>query len=179
MLTLWRGLVYLLLRYTSTSRTVNIVPRFFMQKSRGTVEEYFSNIYCFTLRINRKAQKVLKTVRDQEIQTQQKVGRSENQPPEKGKLKYLPRYFNRISRNWILKTNVKTMKKTVLTLCLLGTIAVSAFPFRTSCGKILQVSQSIADNMSQNELSNYLTQMNGQTCPQHSGSTVITIIYSH
>lgn len=71
------------------------------------------------------------------------------------------------------------MKKTILLSTLLVAGVVSAFPFRTSCGKVLQVSQTIANNMSQNQLSNYLTDLNGETCPQHSNSTVITVIYSH
>lgn len=71
------------------------------------------------------------------------------------------------------------MEKTLLVAGLLVAGVVSAFPFRTSCGKVLQVSQTIANNMSDNQLSNYLTDLNGETCPQHAGSTVVTVIYSH
>ncbi|CAI8811366.1 hypothetical protein [Chryseobacterium sp. IT-36CA2] len=71
------------------------------------------------------------------------------------------------------------MKKTLLVAGLFVASVVSAFPFRTSCGTVLQVSQTIANNMTQNQLSNYLTDLNGETCPQHANSTVVTVIYSH
>lgn len=71
------------------------------------------------------------------------------------------------------------MKKTILLGALLIVGVVSAFPFRTSCGKVLQVSQTIADHMTQNQLAGYLTDLNGETCPQHANSTVVTVIYSH
>lgn len=71
------------------------------------------------------------------------------------------------------------MKKTLLVAGLLVAGVASAFPFRTSCGTVLQVSQTIADHMTQSQLSGYLTDLNAETCPQHANSTVITVIYSH
>jgi hypothetical protein len=35
------------------------------------------------------------------------------------------------------------MKKTLLTICFLSAVAVSAFPFRTSCGSVVNVSEGI------------------------------------
>lgn len=71
------------------------------------------------------------------------------------------------------------MKKTLLLGAFLVAGIVSAFPFRTSCGKVLQISQSIADHMNNSQLAGYLTDVNSGACPQHAGSTVITTIYSH
>ncbi|ANF51696.1 hypothetical protein A0O34_14800 [Chryseobacterium glaciei] len=71
------------------------------------------------------------------------------------------------------------MKKTLLLGAFLLAGIVSAFPFRTSCGKVLQVSNSYAQNMSQDGLTDYLTALNGVTCPQHAGSAIITVVYSH
>jgi hypothetical protein len=70
------------------------------------------------------------------------------------------------------------MKKTLLVGALLVAGVVSAFPFRTSCGKVLQVSNSYAQ-LSNSALSDVLTIMNGDACPQHAGSAVVTVIYSH
>ncbi|MDH6253457.1 hypothetical protein M2347_003184 [Chryseobacterium sp. H1D6B] len=71
------------------------------------------------------------------------------------------------------------MKKTILLGALLAAGVISAFPFRTSCGKVVQVSQTIADHMTNTQLNGYLTDLNSENCPKHAGSTVITVIYSH
>ncbi|PIF46634.1 hypothetical protein CLU96_3672 [Chryseobacterium sp. 52] len=71
------------------------------------------------------------------------------------------------------------MKKTILLSTLFVAGVVSAFPFRTSCGKILQVSQTIANHMTQNQLSSYLSDLNSEACPQHANSTLVTVTYTH
>ncbi|MCJ7932182.1 MAG: hypothetical protein MUW56_00710 [Chryseobacterium sp.] len=68
------------------------------------------------------------------------------------------------------------MKKTILLGALLTAGVVCAFPFRTSCGIVLQISQTIADNMSLDQLGNYLGAVNTQTCPG-SGAVAIHIYY--
>ncbi|SEW47469.1 hypothetical protein SAMN05421841_3533 [Chryseobacterium wanjuense] len=68
------------------------------------------------------------------------------------------------------------MKKSLLLGALLVAGIVSAFPFRTSCGKVVQVSQTIADNMSLDQLSNFLADVNGENCP-NAGAVVIHIYY--
>ncbi|ROH98270.1 hypothetical protein EGI16_21575 [Chryseobacterium sp. G0240] len=68
------------------------------------------------------------------------------------------------------------MKKTILLSALLVAGVVSAFPFRTSCGKVLQVSQTIADNMTLDQLGNYLGDVNSQACPG-TGPVAIKIYY--
>ena len=68
------------------------------------------------------------------------------------------------------------MKKTLLVGALLIAGVVSAFPFRTSCGKTLQVSQTIADHMTLDQLSDYLADVNGEVCPG-AGAVVVHIYY--
>ncbi|WP_185290547.1 hypothetical protein [Chryseobacterium lactis] len=68
------------------------------------------------------------------------------------------------------------MKKTILLGALLVAGVVSAFPFRTSCGKVLQISQTIANNMSLDQLGDYLGDVNSQSCPG-SGAVAIHIYY--
>ncbi|ROH94316.1 hypothetical protein EGI15_07440 [Chryseobacterium cucumeris] len=68
------------------------------------------------------------------------------------------------------------MKKTLLVAGLLVAGVVSAFPFRTSCGKVVQVSQTIANNMSMDQLANYLGDVNGEQCPG-SGPVVVHVYY--
>lgn len=70
------------------------------------------------------------------------------------------------------------MKKTLLVAGLLVAGVVSAFPFRTSCGKVVQVSQTIANNMSMDQLANYLGDVNGEQCPG-SGPVVVLHVYYH
>lgn len=69
------------------------------------------------------------------------------------------------------------MKKTILLGSLLLAGIVSAFPFTTSCGKVLQVSQTIANHMSLDQLANYLTDVNSEQCP--GASNVVIHIYYH
>ncbi|MDR6516017.1 hypothetical protein [Chryseobacterium camelliae] len=71
------------------------------------------------------------------------------------------------------------MKKTFLVSALLAASVLSAFPFRTSCGSTLQVSQTIADHMTQNQLTDYLSVLNGEACPQHANSAIIIHVYYH
>ncbi|WNI34700.1 hypothetical protein [Chryseobacterium sp. SG20098] len=68
------------------------------------------------------------------------------------------------------------MKKTILLGALLIAGIVSAFPFRTSCGKVLQISQTIANNMTLDQLGDYLGDVNGQACPG-SGPVAVHIYY--
>lgn len=68
------------------------------------------------------------------------------------------------------------MKKAILLGALFVAGIVSAFPFRTSCGKVVQVSQTIANNMSMDQLANYLGDVNGEQCPG-SGAVVVHIYY--
>ncbi|OCA74195.1 hypothetical protein [Chryseobacterium arthrosphaerae] len=68
------------------------------------------------------------------------------------------------------------MKKTILLGTFLIAGIVSAFPFRTSCGTVVQVSQTIANNMSLDQLANYLGDVNGETCPG-SGPVIVKIYY--
>lgn len=69
------------------------------------------------------------------------------------------------------------MKKTILLGTLFLTGVVSAFPFRTSCGKVVQVSQTIANHMSLDQLANYLGDVNGEQCP--GSGDVVVHIYHH
>lgn len=69
------------------------------------------------------------------------------------------------------------MKKTILLGALLVAGVVSAFPLRTSCGKVVEVSQTIANNMTMNQLANYLGDVNSEVCPGAGG--VVVHIYSH
>jgi len=68
------------------------------------------------------------------------------------------------------------MKKTIIVGALLLAGVVSAFPFRTSCGQVLQISQSIANHMTLSQLANYLTEVNSDTCP-NTDDVVIHIYY--
>ncbi|MDH6251845.1 hypothetical protein M2347_001572 [Chryseobacterium sp. H1D6B] len=57
----------------------------------------------------------------------------------------------------------------------LGTV-VSAFPFRTSCGKVLMVNQEGIQGMSYGEVINTLKLMNGAAC----GTTNVSVtVYNH
>jgi hypothetical protein len=81
MLTLRRGLLFICyLWYTSTSETVNIVPRFFYAKKSGIVDNNLTPIR-FTLLNKRRAQKVLKTGRDRDYISSKKGWTTENLPP--------------------------------------------------------------------------------------------------
>lgn len=68
------------------------------------------------------------------------------------------------------------MKKTLLVGALFVAGIVSAFPFRTSCGQVIQVSQTIADHMTLNQLSGYLADVNEENCP-NAGAVIIHIYY--
>lgn len=68
------------------------------------------------------------------------------------------------------------MKKTLLLSALFIAGILSAFPFRTSCGRVLQVSQTIANNMSLDQLADYLGDVNSSACPG-SGPVAIHIYY--
>lgn len=70
------------------------------------------------------------------------------------------------------------MKKTILLGAILVAGVVSAFPFRTSCGKVLQVSNSYAQ-LSNSALADVLEIMNGDACPKDKGIATVTVIYSH
>lgn len=76
----------------------------------------------------------------------------------------------------MLTIKKQNMKKTFLVSALLAASVLSAFPFRTSCGKIVQVSQAVANNMSLDQLSNFLGDVNGENCPG-SGPVIIKIYY--
>jgi hypothetical protein len=54
------------------------------------------------------------------------------------------------------------MKKTLLTICFLGAVAVSAFPFRTSCGVVLNATPP--PNCTASEMQIYLSGMNVAQC---------------
>ncbi|WP_155844976.1 hypothetical protein [Chryseobacterium daeguense] len=54
------------------------------------------------------------------------------------------------------------MKKTLLTLCFLGTIIVSVFPFRTSCGQVVSV--NTPSSYSTSQIQNYLSGVNTAVC---------------
>ncbi|GAA4159586.1 hypothetical protein GCM10022217_22520 [Chryseobacterium ginsenosidimutans] len=68
------------------------------------------------------------------------------------------------------------MKKTFLLGALLVAGVASAFQFRTSCGQVVQVSQTIADHMTLNQLADYLGDVNSENCP-NAGAVVIHIYY--
>ncbi|MCQ4138849.1 hypothetical protein [Chryseobacterium sp. EO14] len=70
----------------------------------------------------------------------------------------------------------KQMKKAILLGAFLVAGVVSAFPFRASCGKVLQVSQTIADHMTLDQLADYLGDVNSEVCP-NAGTVVIHIYY--
>ncbi|UZT98689.1 hypothetical protein ODZ84_03690 [Chryseobacterium fluminis] len=68
------------------------------------------------------------------------------------------------------------MKKTILLGAILLAGVVSAFPFRTSCGVVLQVNEAGIDGMSYGQVVNTLKLMNGITC----GTTDVGIVvYNH
>ncbi|HCA09848.1 hypothetical protein [Chryseobacterium sp.] len=66
------------------------------------------------------------------------------------------------------------MKKTILLGTLFLTGVVSAFPFRTSCGKIYEVSGT--QGMSLNQVASELSDINLIACGERPSSIVI---YSH
>ncbi|ALR29907.1 hypothetical protein ATE47_04930 [Chryseobacterium sp. IHB B 17019] len=69
------------------------------------------------------------------------------------------------------------MKKTLLTLCLLGTIVVSAFPFRTSCGKVVNVSEGITFH-TDDTLQEALAGLDRFLCNSNTHASQI-VIYGH
>lgn len=68
------------------------------------------------------------------------------------------------------------MKKTLFVTALLAASVLSAFPFRTSCGKVLQVNEAGIEKMTYTQVVNTLKIMNGVAC----GTTNVGItIYNH
>jgi len=69
------------------------------------------------------------------------------------------------------------MKKTLIFgMVFLGISSVFAFPFRTSCGKVLQVNEAGIADMEYGQVINTLKLMNGAAC----GTTNVSIIlYNH
>ncbi|MCJ7932184.1 MAG: hypothetical protein MUW56_00725 [Chryseobacterium sp.] len=68
------------------------------------------------------------------------------------------------------------MKKTILLGALLAAGVVCAFPFRTSCGIVLQINEEGIKEMSYGQVVNTLKLMNGVTC----GTTNVGIVvYNH
>lgn len=65
------------------------------------------------------------------------------------------------------------MKKTLLTVCLLGAIVVSAFPFRTSCGKVYNVTGT--EGMSMTQLGQELSDINFIACMERPSSITIYV----
>ncbi|WP_449398208.1 hypothetical protein [Chryseobacterium wanjuense] len=69
------------------------------------------------------------------------------------------------------------MKKTLLTISLLGAIVVSAFPFRTSCGQVVGVSEGITAHTNQT-LSQALAELDRFLCNSNTQASQI-LIYGH
>ncbi len=69
------------------------------------------------------------------------------------------------------------MKKTLLTLCLLGAIVVSAFPFRTSCGMVVNVSEGITFHTNET-LEQSLAGLDRYLCHSNTQASQI-VIYGH
>ncbi|MEY8760512.1 hypothetical protein [Chryseobacterium tongliaoense] len=68
------------------------------------------------------------------------------------------------------------MKKTILLGAILLAGVVSAFPFRTSCGTVVQVSDAGIQDMSYTQVVNTLKLINGVNC----GTTDVNIVvYNH
>ena len=68
--------------------------------------------------------------------------------------------------------------KIFITLLTIFTItSIFAFPFRTSCGKVYEITGTA--NMTNSQLANFLFDVNFAACPQDKSKVVTLTIYEH